>query len=116
MTAAERMRRYRAKRRNPEVPAKPSRKGVARNLGLSERHLYTIIQYERYKAFDWDGDILDGKHGRCGISFIADVCRHTDAEGQRIIHDRIKRKGAAAGRRLWRLVKRYIQEEVDELS
>lgn len=115
MTATERVRLHRERKRTPQtVPDDPlarafhgkSNKLLARYLGCSERHYYTIQQYNRFKAFDWDSDILEGKYGRCGMSFIADVCKHSNAEAQRLIHDDIKEEGAAYARQLWKTIKR----------
>ncbi len=113
MTAAERMRRHRAKKREasseqamPGHATALTHKQQARVMGCSERHWYTIQAYVRHQAFEWDGDILDGKYGRCGMSFIAEVCRLGGPEAQRFIHDLIKEKGAAQGRKWWRILKR----------
>jgi hypothetical protein len=123
MTAAERMRRYRAKRREPKAAppdtldgylAGKTRKEQARYVGRSERYWYYLGAYQRHQAFEWDGDILNGKYGRCGMSFIAEVCKLADAEGQRIIHDYIKERGAPYARQIWRLFKRAVVEDEDE--
>jgi len=108
MTGAERVRRSREMRRagvKPEGLAALPKKEQAKLVGISERHWYTVGAYQRYRAFEWDGDILDGKYGRCGMSFIADVCKHGSPKAQRLIHDEILKNGAAAGRKLWQRAK-----------
>ena len=107
MTPAERMRRHRARKREG-APAPTTRKQIARAVGKSERWVSLLGVYARRRAFEWDADILDGKHGRCGMSFIADVCRYAAPDFQRVIHDDIKANGAASGRRHWRAVKKAL--------
>jgi hypothetical protein len=115
MTAAERMRRHRARKKQtlPEPEPEPDfglSKDMARSIGYSVRTWYTIKQYERHAAFRWDNDIFGGKYGRCGWSFIADVCKHGDAGTQRLIHDMIKQDGAAHARAVWKLTKQNALE------
>src|SRR5262252_178653 len=84
MTAAERMRRYRARKREVvrkprninEALARMTKAQQAQYVGKSVRSWYYIGQYLRCRAFEWDGDILDGKHGRIAMAFIAHVCAH----------------------------------------
>jgi hypothetical protein len=110
MTAAERMRRYRALKRSGGRP-KPRNKDealalmpmrrFARYLHRSERHCYHIAAFKRDSLIHWDDDILNGEYGRVGFAFLAEVCRYGDAATQRAVRNRIKRSGAAAGRALW---------------
>jgi hypothetical protein len=110
MTAAERMRDYRARKRNPRPPpkdineclARSTRKEQARYVGKSVRSWYYVKEFCRYSEIEWEGDVLNGKYGRIGIAFLAWVCRYGDATVQQMVHDRIKEAGAAAGRALWR--------------
>ena len=103
MTAAERMRRWRAARQNGATPpdriTSKQRAGVMRR---SVRQFYLIQEFDRFATFTWHPDILNNKHGRCGMRFLALVCRFGTPAEQRRIHDIIRRKGAAAGRALWR--------------
>jgi hypothetical protein len=101
MTAAERMRRYRARQRDGS-PARITRRECAKIMGVSERIYYAIDQFQRYAAFRWHPDIIAGKHGRLGWHFLAIVCSHGSAAQQRLIHDTIRRDGATAGRATWR--------------
>jgi hypothetical protein len=119
MTAAERMRRHRKLKHGPAT-ATPARETRAQRLktlnalGLSTRQFYVYRQYDMYRAFEWDANILDRKYGRCGMSFIADVCKHAQPEAQRHIHDAIIERGAAFGRLLWRLAKQDHMRESGE--
>jgi hypothetical protein len=114
MTSAERMRRHRAgKKRVASLLASgewsaadarlvnmPVREYVRAVLRSSERHYYHLMAFQRYKLIKWD-DILNGKYGRVGFEFLAEVCEYGDASAQRAVRNRIKKAGAAAGRALW---------------
>jgi MarR-like DNA-binding transcriptional regulator SgrR of sgrS sRNA len=107
MTSAERMRLYRARKRAPppltEAESKlavPMRR-FASLLHCSERHCYHLAAFQRHSAIKWSDDILNGKHGRVGAEFLAEVCEHGDAAAQKAIRDKIEEAGAAAGRALW---------------
>jgi hypothetical protein len=110
MTPAERKRRQRQRKGTFKTPTV---RQLARAAHVSERTLYYARQLVRYSAIDWD-DIFDGKseHGRIGLSLIADVCRYCDSKAQREFHDMIKADGAAAARRVWRLVKSDLRPQL----
>jgi hypothetical protein len=109
MTSAERMRRYRARKRCPDpVPTdtndclqRCTRKQQAAHLNMSARQWAYVNEFSRYREIEWDRDVLDGKHGKIGVGFLAWVCKYGAAPVQRLIHDTIKQKGATAGRALW---------------
>jgi len=122
MTPAERMRRHRALKANPLAPpdtsgivlpeiksvryleemiARMTRKQQAAHVGCSLRQWYYIREFSRYREIKWSGDVLNGRYGRVGAAFLAWVCKCGDRNVQRLIHDRIKKKGARAGRALW---------------
>jgi hypothetical protein len=100
MTGAERVRRHRARRRAGIKPG--THKEAARLMGISGRTYRYISAFERYAAFQWNRDIIEGKHGRVGFAFLAMVCAYGSAAQQRLVHDTIIRNGAAAGRAVWR--------------
>src|SRR6516165_11406765 len=100
MTGAERVRRHRARRRDGIKAG--TRKEIARLMGVSERTYRHISAFESYAAFQWNRNIIGGKHGRVGFEFLAIVCAYGSAAQQRLVHDAIIRKGAAAGRAAWR--------------
>src|ERR1035437_943968 len=112
MTAAERRRRHRprgelpAPRNVKEAVARMTRVQQAAYVGSSLRHWYYVREFNRYREIKWSGDVLNGKHGKVGMAFLAWVCKYGDRDVQQMIHDCIKRKGAAAGRALWRKVMR----------
>ena len=102
MTPTERTRRYRTRKRagatdRPQMTVKQ----LAAYVGRSERWLAYQAAYQRDRAFPWDAAVIDGKHGRVGMTFIAEVCRLGTEAAQRQVHDAIKAEGAAAGRALW---------------
>ena len=122
MTAAERARRHRASKQTGERPP-PTVAQLAQEHGISERVFYYGKSFLRHSLIDWDLvpdrykvsvgkvdwdrlraflDYLDGRYGKIGVVFFAEVCRHGDAKAQRMVRDRIKRDGIAAGRELWR--------------
>jgi hypothetical protein len=109
MTAAERMRRYRARKREPRTAgiagAIRTQKDFARFIGKSPRYVAYLYAWQRYSLIEWEGDVIDGKYGRVGFAFLADVCRFGDVDAQRTIHDAISTHGAAYGRSLWRRAK-----------
>ena len=107
MTAAERMRRHRANKRRgivltprEKLYLAPIRVFAPRVLRISPRQYYYDQAVKRHALIKWD-DILAGKHGKVGIEFLAEVCKHGDASAQRAVHNKIKKAGAAAGRALW---------------
>jgi hypothetical protein len=102
MTDAERMRRYRARKRegNQSQPKMTVRQS-ARVHRVSERTCYYARAFIRNSLIEW-GDVLAArKYGRIGVAFLAEVCQYGSAEEQREVHDCIKQNGAAAGRKLW---------------
>ena len=111
MTPAERMRRYRDRKRNPPPRAEThaealrqaltTKRKLADYVNRSERWVYYLGVYGRERLIDWDGDVVNGRYGKIGMEFLAEVCRYGDAEAQQKVHDRIKASGAAAGRALW---------------
>jgi hypothetical protein len=110
MTPAERMRRHRERKRirGPEpntindVLRLMTRQQQAKYIRRSVRYWHYVVAFRRCTLIDWDGEVLNGKHGRIGIAFVAEVCRYGNADAQQAVHDRIKEAGAAAGRALWR--------------
>jgi hypothetical protein len=111
MTAAERMQRYRERKRHPlpepdtitEALRRTTPKNRARYVGRSVRSLHYIGVFLRCQEIKWDDAILDGKYGRCGIAFLAEVCKYSNAAGQQAVRDCIREhRSAAAGRALWR--------------
>jgi hypothetical protein len=106
MTAAERMRLYRARKRG--VVVAQSQRTTVRQLaeqdGISERLIYYVRAFARYTLIEWDEDMVRflGSHGKIGIPFLAEVCRYGDAAAQTAVRDCIKQSGAAAGKALWR--------------
>jgi hypothetical protein len=71
-------------------------------MGWSERTFYNIQRFDRFAAFQWNDDILNGRYGRIGFRFLAIVRAYGTAAQQRMIHDTIIRESAAAGRAAWR--------------
>ena len=101
MTAAERMRRHRANKRRgivltprEKLYLAPIRVFAPRVLRISPRQYYYDQAVKRHALIKWD-DILAGKHGKVGIEFLAEVCKHGDASAQRAVHNKIKKAGAA---------------------
>jgi hypothetical protein len=107
LSPAERMRRHRARKAHPlpaprdvyEALARKPRKQQADYLGISLRQWYYLKEFRRYREIKWSGDVLNGKHGKIGIAFLAWVCKFGDRDAQQTIHDCIRREGAAATRR-----------------
>src|SRR3954447_9168942 len=87
MTATERQRRYRARKREGGWSKPLQNKTLARMLGVSTRTIFYEQAVERYKLIDWPPDL------RVGSAFIADVCRHADADLQAEMLELIKTKG-----------------------
>jgi hypothetical protein len=108
MTPAERMRRHRARGPRPtprnvtEALAHMTRAQQAAHVGSSLRQWYYVREFARFREIKWTGDVLNGRHGKVGMAFLAWVCKYGDRDVQQMIHDCIRRKGAAAGRALWR--------------
>jgi hypothetical protein len=119
MTAAERMRRYRARKREPIPEFTPEQKiylqfradgrprlmsnaeFARRILRCSLRHCYHLRAWQEWTDIEWGDDLLNGKYGRVGAAFLAEVCTYGDARTQRAVRNRIRKAGAAAGRKLW---------------
>ena len=57
--------------------------------------------FQKYSEIKWPDAILNGKYGKVGISFLAEVCQYGDAGAQRAVRETLKKSGAAAGRALW---------------
>ena len=112
-TPAERKRRERQRRKNPLPPPEDlanalfwkSQKVQAAYFRVSERTHYYHQQYLRYRTFDW-GEVLGRRSrktpNRVGVSFAAEVSKHSSPIFQRHIYDTIKTKGIAEARMLWR--------------
>lgn len=109
LTPAERMRHYRARKKQVrpktanrnEVLASMTKAQQAKYIGKSVRSWYYVSVFIRDSEIEWDDDVVDGKHGKIGIAFLAEVCKYGTRESQQLIHDRIKTAGAKAGRALW---------------
>jgi hypothetical protein len=98
MTAAERMRRYRERKRNP--PATPSPRSVkqaAAIAGLGLRYAYYYKAYQRNRLFDWDEDV----ENKLSTSFLGIVCTQGDEKMQRAVHDWVKKYGVKVARAMW---------------
>ena len=110
MTAAERMRDYRARKRAPEQPDPvvanygTTNKARARRLGISLRKYQYMTAYLRDRLIEWDPNICS-KYGKVGFAFLADVCGHCDADTQQLVNGMIKEHGAAYAKQVWRAAK-----------
>jgi hypothetical protein len=103
LTAAARMRRYRA-RKAAGVTKPMTVRELCQRYGISERYHYYVKAIMRNSLITWDDglDAFLGNHGKIGLEFLAEVCRYGDAAAQTAVRDRIKQSGAAAGKALWR--------------
>src|SRR5260221_11805108 len=94
MTSAERMRRHReAKRYISKIsPAERAfylvpKRVFCKHLHMSERQLYYIGAFQRDSVIEWPHDLLNGKYGRIGFSFLAGVCRYGNTKAQTLGRD-----------------------------
>jgi hypothetical protein len=106
MTPAERQRRHRNVDDSKISPAEKAfymvpMRVFAKHLHCSERHLYHHKAFQRDRLIEWPTDILNNKYGRIGMSFLAEVCRYSNAAAQTLVRDCIVKNGAPAGRALW---------------
>lgn len=112
LTPAERMRIYRARKAGkswlPPVPVTQAEIARACRQSLRARYYETAI--ERHRLIDWPDAIFDGQYGKVGLAFLADVCRHGDAEHQQLICDVIQQEGPGAAREIWRDLTAYAWE------
>lgn len=112
MTAAERMRRYRARKREPQQRTKTVRES-ARQIHVSERTMY----YPRIALLGWDQDFLAnygaGKYrGRIGVQWLAEVAQYGSTQALRALRATIEREGSEAAHALWRrLIRRGARYE-----
>jgi hypothetical protein len=122
MSEAERMRRYRARKRAPERPDPllalygRNNKVIARKLGISLRKYQYMSAFVRHRLIEWDPQICS-KYGKVGFAFLAEVCRFSDAGTQQLVNDMIKEHGAAYAKQVWRAAKAdnsFDQAEGDE--
>jgi hypothetical protein len=117
MTDAERMRRYRARKHDPQ-PRPPTVREQAQRIKVSERVLYyTKIALTGFDKAFWD-NYRTGKYnndiGNCiGIQFLAEVVQYGTVRAQHLVREAIEREGDAAARALWRRIirrgKRYAE-------
>lgn len=101
MTPAARMRRHRGGIPKPAM----SRKALATFANKLIRYLDYLGAFQRERLIEWDDDVINGKHGKIGMAFLAEVCRLGDASAQQQVHAAIRERGAAYGRELWRALK-----------
>ena len=117
MTDAERMRRYRARKHDPQ-PRPPTVREWAQRAKVSERTCY----YSKIASTGFDKDFwhnyVGGKYndhiGHCiGIQFLAEVVQYGTVRAQHLVREAIEREGDAAARALWRRIirrgKRYAE-------
>src|SRR5262245_50885450 len=102
MTAAERMRRHRARKQEPQQ-RQPTVRELARQKRIPERSIY----YAKVARSAWDRDFLvnyvEGKYrGRIGIQWLAEVAEHASAKALRAVREAIERDGGEAAHALWR--------------
>jgi hypothetical protein len=111
MTAAERMRLYRSRKRDPQPPDRlvtahgKTQKEFARKLGMSLRNFHYMQVFNRNRLIEWDALVIRGTYGKVGFAFLAEVCRLGDAGTQQLINDMIKERGAAYAKQIWRAAK-----------
>src|SRR4051812_2494422 len=108
MTAAERMRRYRARKRSG-LPQPTTVRQLAAKARASERTVYYVKAWARASLIKWHPNGVRGfldQHADeirpVSVAFLAEVCRHGDARTQRKIRDRMNKAGISAGHALWR--------------
>jgi hypothetical protein len=124
LTAAERMRRYRcrAKASRPQPTTQTealrgmTKKQQAAFFGCSVRHMHHHRTISENTLIKWDADVMDGKHGKVGMSFIAEVCVNATQDIQQRINDTIKSRSAAAGRALWSELLREDRDNMRTLT
>ena len=118
MTDAERMRRYRARKKEPQQPRPPTVREWAHERRVSERSVY----YAKIASTGFDKNFwhnyVGGKYndhiGHCiGIQFLAEVVQYGTVRAQHLVREAIEREGDAAARALWRRIirrgKRYAE-------
>jgi hypothetical protein len=116
MTPAERMRHYRQRKKKArpkpssrnEVLAAMTIKQRAALVGVSVRYWHYMKTFGENTLIKWDGDVMNGKYGKVGMAFLAEVCTNAPQDVQQAINDCIKARGAAAGRALWRDMVRVV--------
>jgi hypothetical protein len=118
MSPAERMRRYRARKKLWPIQPKTRDEALlpvkkfARFLRVSERQYFYHCVFRDHSLIKWGDELLNGKYGKVGIHFLAEVCKHGDASAQRAIRNRIRKAGAAAGRELWLVLCREARPDL----
>ena len=119
MTAAERMRRYRERKRDGVQQPVTVREMIASSPygPVSERSVYYVRAWHRDSLIKWHPDGLRGfldQHADelrpVSVAFLAEVCRYGDARTQRKIRDRINKAGISAGHALWRKLRPDLAE------
>jgi hypothetical protein len=118
MTNAERMRRYRARKKEPQQPRPPTVRERAQLRRISERTVYYAnIASTGFDKNFWDNYVA-GKYndhiGNCiGVQFLAEVAQFGTVRAQQLVREAIEREGSAAARALWRKLirrgKRYAE-------
>jgi hypothetical protein len=71
----------------------PVREFVRGVLRCSERHYYHLNVFRNHELIKWDTDILNGKYGRVGTEFLAEVCQYGDASGGTVGAGRARKCG-----------------------
>lgn len=106
MTPTERMRRYRKRMRTGEVGKKAGLtvKQAAKSQHVSERMVYYASTIRRHSLIDW-AELWSRQYGKVGMAFVADICRHADAELQAEMLDLIKREGPRTAKAVWTAIK-----------
>jgi hypothetical protein len=116
MTAAERMRHYRARKRSGSPQPRTVRQRAAQ-YRVSERTVYYVKAWARASLIQWHPNGVRGfldQHADemrpVSVAFLAEVCRHGDARTQRKIRDCMNKAGVSAGHALWRKLRPDLAE------
>jgi hypothetical protein len=108
MTDAERMRRYRARKKSGEAPRRQTVRERAELFGISVRYFHYANLFYRYSVMAQDKEFLDGlakgTYGKISMVFLAEVTWYGTFKEQRAVCERIKQGGAAAGRAEWKQI------------
>jgi hypothetical protein len=103
MTDAERMRRYRAHKRDPQ-PRPPTMREQAQRAKVSERTLYysQVAQTLGWGTKFWRNYVTDKYGDPVGIQFLAELAQYGTPRAQDLVRVAIERQGGNAARTLWR--------------